>query len=73
MQETKKHKDEGLMSGSEDEIEDRTREHYQALLAEVALLEKMQNDHEKQMVKAFDDKVESINKNMESRNRLLEC
>jgi uncharacterized protein YukE len=73
MQETKKHKDEGLMSGSEEEIEDRTREHYQALLAEVALLEKMQNDHEKQMVKAFDDKVESINKNMESRNRLLEC
>ena len=61
------------MSGSEEEIEDRTREHYQALLAEVALLEKMQNDHEKQMVKAFDDKVESINKNMQSRNRLLEC
>lgn len=41
------------------------------LLGEVALLEKMQNDHERQMVQAFDEKIEAINKNMGSRNRLL--
>ena len=28
MRETKKNREEGLMSGSEEEVEDRTREHY---------------------------------------------
>ena len=54
MRETKKNREEGLMSGSEEEVEDRTREHYETLLSEVALLEKMQNDYEKQMIKATD-------------------
>lgn len=58
---------------SEEEIEDRTRENYQALLGEVALLEKMQHDHERQAIQAFEDKVEGMNKNLNSRNRLLEC
>lgn len=55
----------------EEEIEERTKEAYEVLLGEVALLEKMQNDHERQMVQAFDEKIEAINKNMGSRNRLL--
>ena len=39
MQETKKNgREDPYLSGSEEEVEDRTREHYESLLAEVALL-----------------------------------
>lgn len=41
------------------------------LLGEVAILEKMQHDHERQMIQSFEEKIEAINKNMSSRNRLL--
>ena len=37
---------------SEEEIEDKTRQHYQTLLNDISLLEKMHNDHEKQLVAA---------------------
>lgn len=37
------------------------------------MLEKMQHDYEKQMLQASEDKMDAINKNMNSRNRLLEC
>lgn len=39
----------------------------------MALFEKMQHDYEKQMLQASEDKMDAINKNMNSRNRLLEC
>jgi hypothetical protein len=54
-------------------VEDRTREHYEALLGEVALLQKMVTDHERQFAQAEEDKQEAIRKNLTSRNKLLEC
>ena len=33
----------------------------------------MQSDHEKQLTQAVEDRHEAINKNMNSRNKLLEC
>lgn len=41
-----------MSNHSEEEVEDRTREHYDALLGEVALLQKMLTDHEKQFLQA---------------------
>lgn len=40
----------------DEEILDRTREHYDTLLGEVALYQKMLNDHEKQFVQAEEDR-----------------
>lgn len=57
----------------DEEVEDRTREHYEVLMGEVALLQKMLTDHERQFVQAEEDKQEAIRKNMTSRNKLLEC
>jgi hypothetical protein len=57
----------------EEEVEDRTREHYDSLLGEVALYQKMLTDHEKQFIQAEEDRQEAVRKNMASRNKLLEC
>lgn len=57
----------------EAEVEDRTRQRYDALLGQVALLQKMLTDHQKQFLQAEEDKQQAIRKNMTSRNKLLEC
>ena len=38
-------KDETNSFAMEQEIEDRTKEHYLSLMSDIALLQKMQNDH----------------------------
>jgi hypothetical protein len=40
-------------------------------LGEVALLQKMVTDHERQFMQAEEDKQEAIRKNLTSRNKLL--
>ena len=57
MQETKRNaKDQFTLEGEEDEIEDRTRQHYDMLLSQVAVLQKMLNDYQKQMIKSNEEK-----------------
>lgn len=41
------------------------------LMADISILEKMRNDHEKQLSQAEEEKQEAIRKNMTSRNKLL--
>jgi hypothetical protein len=42
-------------------------------MGDIDLLEKMQANHERQLITAEEEKQEALRKNMSSRNKLLEC
>lgn len=53
-------------------VEDRTSEYYRLLQNEIKILDKIQVDHERKILEVEGEKIEALNKNSDSRDRLLE-
>ena len=53
-------------------VEDRTQEHYRLLQNEIKILDKIQVDHERKILEVEGEKIEALNRNSDSRDRLLE-